>query len=273
MCRRDSNDVLVRNFLDHYQVNLLRMPGRRVQCGSVYISESGRYAAPGLLSDIVKPPITLPEPYREERLADLSGRWSGSISVDVGVGLLENFLIALGAAGLIHELKASVQRTNARAIAFRFAQVSRESLTPTGLGNALTGCRLVRPNPWVQPGNRYYAVAAVLRSRSISVQGSDQRGIGVDLGVGIATMADVDAGVEVKRASEDELVYSGRDPLAIAVELYELRWDDQQNELTFHNPKGPIPVNGLADREPPDPAVLDGEDDLLVSVEEVESAQ
>jgi hypothetical protein len=83
----------------------------------------------------------------------------------------------------------------------------------------------------------------------------------------------VDAGVEVKRASENELVYSGRDPLAIAVELYELRWDDQQNELTFHNPKGPIPVNGLADREPPDPAVLDGEDDLLVSVEEVESAQ
>ncbi|MGD0063176.1 MAG: hypothetical protein ABSB76_07035 [Streptosporangiaceae bacterium] len=271
MCRRDANDVLVRNFLDHYQVNLLSMPGRRVRCGSVYIGESGRYTAPGLLSDIVEPPITLPEPYREERLADLSGTWSGSISVDVGIGLLENFLIALGAAGLIHELKASAQRTNARAIAFRFAQVSRESLTPTTLGNALTGHRLVRSNPWVRAGNRYYAVAAVLSSRSISVQGSDQRGTGIDLGAGIATMADVHAGVEVKRASENELVYSGRDPLAIGVELYELRWDDQRNELTFHTPKGPIPVHGLADREPPDPAFL-GEDNLLVSVEEAEPA-
>ena len=165
-----------------------------------------------------------------------------------------------------------MQQTNARGIAFRFAQVSRESLTPTTLGNALVGRQLVRRHPWVQAGNRYYAVAAVLRSRSISVQGSDQSGSGVDLGVGIATMADVHAGVEVKRASKNELMYSGRDPLAIGVELYELRWDDRQNELSFHTPKGPIPVKALADREPPDPAFLGGEDNVLVSVQEAEPA-
>ena len=125
MCRRDSTDVLVRNFLDHYQVNLLSMPGGRVGCGSVYIKEGKHVTAPGSLSDIVEPAITLDEPYHEPDLADLSGTWSGSVSLNLGIGLLHNFLTALGAAGLINKLQASVQPTSVKNIAFRFAEVSR----------------------------------------------------------------------------------------------------------------------------------------------------
>src|ERR1700691_71927 len=134
MCRRDSTDVLVRNFLDHYQVNLLSMPGGRVGCGSVYIKEGKRVTAPGSLSDLVEPAITLAEPYHEPDLADLSGTWSGSVSLNLGIGLLHNFLTALGAAGLINKLKASVQPTSVKNIAFRFREVSRDSLSPISLG-------------------------------------------------------------------------------------------------------------------------------------------
>lgn len=273
MCRRDANDELLRGFLDHYQVNLLSMPGRRVQCGSVYIDESGRLTAPGLLSDIVQPKITLKKPFVERQLPDLSGTWSASISVRVGIGLLENFLTALGAAGLIHELKASVQNTNARSVAFRFAKVSRESILPTALGTALIGRHLLQSHPWVRQGNRYYVVAAVLRSKSISVQGRDKRDSAVNLGAGLATVADVHAGVEVKKASTSELVYSGRDPLAIAVELYELRRDDDGNELSFHTPKGPIKVRALTNTNVPRPVFVGDEDNVLIDVHEPASPE
>jgi hypothetical protein len=272
MCRRDANDELIRRFLDRYNVNLLSMPGRRVQCGSVYIEESGRFTAPGLLSDIVEPKITLRKPFEEPKLPDLSGTWSGSVSVKIGIGLLENFLTALGAAGLIHELKASVQNTNARNFAFRFARVSRESLVPTALGRALIGRHFLQSHPWVSQGNRYYVVAAVLRSNSISVRGLDKRDSAVDLGAGVATMADVHTGVQVTKASTSELVYSGRDPLAIGVELYELRWDEGENELAFHTPKGPIRVHGLTETNLPPPAFVGNEDNVLVDVQELASA-
>jgi hypothetical protein len=267
MCRRDSTDDLVRNFLDHYQVNLLSMPGRRVSCGSVYIKEGKGLTAPGSLSDIVKPAITLDEPYHEPYLADLSGTWSGSVSLNVGIGLLRNFLTALGAAGLIDKLQTSVQQTSVRNIAFRFREVSRDSLSPTSLGAALVGHRLAR-SPWVRDGNQYFAVAAVLRSRSISIQGRDTGDSAADLGVGVATVADVDAKVQVERESQSDVTYSGREALAIGVELYELRWDDGQQEFAFQTPKGPLPVRGLREDQPPDPVFIGDDEDAFIAPEE-----
>jgi hypothetical protein len=269
MCRRDTNDVLVRKFLDRYQVNLLSMPGRRVQCGSVYIKEGGRITAPGALKDIIKPPLTLEEPFVENSLADLSGTWSGSVSLNVGIGLLHNFLAALGAAGLIDKLQASVRQTNARNIAFRFREVSRESLSPVGLGLALVGHRFAQSNPWVKDGNQYFAVTAVLRSGSISIQGQDRQGSAADLGVGVATVADVDAKVQVERESQSEVTYSSCDALAIAVELYELRWDAEEQELVFHTPRGPLRILGITENDPPDPAFIGDQEAAFIHPEEL----
>ena len=263
MCRRDTNDILIRRFLDRYQVNLLSMPGRRVRCGSVYIKEGGRITAPGLLSEIIEPPLILADPFVENDMADLSGTWSDSVSFKIGIGLLENFLNALGAAGLIDKLQASVKGTSVRNIAFRFQQVSRESLSPAGLGAALSGHRFARSNPWVRDGNQYFAVASVLRSGSISIQGRDKGDSAADLGAGVATVADVDATVQVQRESESDVTYSGSNPLAVAVELYELSWDDGRQEFSFHTQKGPVPILGIRQGESPDPAFAAGQDAFI----------
>jgi hypothetical protein len=239
MCRRDTNDVLIRRFLDRYQVNLLSMPGRRVRCGSVYIKQGKRLTAP--------------------------------VSLKVGISLLSNFLNALGAAGLIDKLKASVQETNARNVAFRFTKVSRESLSPVGLGEALVGHHLNQSNAWVKQGNQYFAVTAVLRSRSISIQGRDDQDSAAGLGAGVATVADVDGKVQVKRESDSDVTYSGRDPLAIAVELYELRWDAGRQELVFNTPRGPLRILGLQETDPPDPVFVGDDQDAFIEAEEPES--
>jgi hypothetical protein len=271
MCRRDSNDVLVRKFLNDYQVNLLSMPGRRVQCGSVYIKQGKRITAPGLLSEIIAPKLTLESPFVEDDLADLSGTWSASVSLTVGIKLLSNFLNALGASGLIiNKLQASVKEANVRSVAFRFQKVSRESLSPAGLGTALVGHHFVPAHPWVAEGNRYLAVASVLRSASISIEGRDQQDSAVSLGAGLATVADTDATVQVDRKSESEVTYSGGDPLAIAVELYELRWDSNRQGFIFMTPAGPLPILGLREDEPPDPVFVGDDEDAFIDAEEPE---
>jgi hypothetical protein len=268
VCRRDTNDVLVRRFLDRYKLNLLALPGRRVRCGSVYVQQDGRLTAPGMLEDLIEPEVKLKKPFVENDLPDLSGRWSESISADVGIGLLESFLSALGAVGLVDELKASVKATRSRNVAFRFRKVGRESLNPLALGNALIGHRFVPSNPWVRDGNRYFAVAAVVRSASISIQGRDKGGSTVDLGVGVATVADANAAVQVEHAGASEVVYSGSMPLAIAVELYELRWNEEREELDFLTPKGPVSVLGAAEDNIPDPVFLGDNDEVLIEPEE-----
>jgi hypothetical protein len=272
MCRRDTNDQLIRKFLDRYQVNLLSVPGRRVQCGSVYIKEGKRITAPGLLSEIIAPELTLERPFVEDDLADLSGTWSDSVSLSVGVKLLSNFLNALGAGALIDKLQASVKETSARNIAFRFKKVSRESLSPAGLGTALVGHRFVTAHPWVKDGNQYFAVAAVLRSASISIQGRDKQDSAVGLGAGLATVADVDAKVRVEQGSDSEVTYHGRNPLAIAVELYELRWDTDRQELIFQTQRGPVRILGLQADEPPDPVFVGDDEDALIDAAEPEPA-
>ncbi|SNS14789.1 hypothetical protein SAMN04488107_1599 [Geodermatophilus saharensis] len=266
MCRRDTQDLLVRRFLDSYSVNLLAMPGRRVGCGSVYVKAGSRISAPGHLSDIVEPPISLPQPFHEDDLADLSGVWSDSVSMNVGLGLLDNYLAALGAAGLVDSLQASFERTGARHVAFRFNRVSRDSISPTGLGRALVDRRFTTGNPWVSAGNSYYVVGAVLRSSSMSIQARDDSGASIGLGAGFATVADANVKVAVRQEGSSEVSFTGSTPLAIAVELYELRWDAEQAEFGFRTSKGPLRLQGLDEDAPPEPVFAT--DEALIVVEE-----
>jgi hypothetical protein len=156
-----------------------------------------------------------------------------------------------------------------RNVAFRFRQVSRESLSPTALGAALAGHHLASSNLWVREGNQYFAVASVLRSGSISIQGRDKQDSAADLGVGVATVADVDAGVEVQREGKSDVTYRGSNPLAIAVELYELSWDAERKEFAFQTQKGPVHILGLRQGESPDPAFA-GDQDAFIEVAELE---
>ena len=268
MCRRDTSDELIRRFLDDYHVNLLSMPGHRVQCGSVYIKEGRRLTAPGLLSEIIQPELTLPSPFAEDDLSDLSGNWSDSVSLSVGIKLLTNFLTALGIGGILDKLQVSAKETNARNMAFRFKKVSRESLSPAGLGTALIGHQFKPGHPWVKDGNQYFAVASVLRSASISIQGRDQQNIAVGLGTGLATVADVDAKIQVNEEDDHALTYDGWQPLAIAVELYELRWDTGRQEFVFQTPRDPLRILGLQEDEPPDPVFVGDDEDVFIDAEE-----
>jgi hypothetical protein len=86
-------------------------------------------------------------------------------------------------------------------------------------------------------------------------------------------VADVDAKVQVDRESDSDVTYGGRNPLAIAVELYELRWDADRQGLVFltQQPSGPLRILGLQEDEPPDPVFAGDDEDAFIDAEEPES--
>jgi hypothetical protein len=264
VCKRDTDDPLVRRFLDDYGVNLLRVPRENASCGDLYVKNKRAVSAPGDLRGLLEPPPELPPVAAAERLADLAGTISKRVSVDVGLGILEGFLAALGAVGLLDDAKAKLERSRSAGIRFRFRHATRDSLDPIALGNAFRGTRLRTDHPLVSADSELYVVGGVVRTPSISIaledQGSTSVGAGVDALYAVGAKADV----KVEREEPGEITYRGRKPLAIGVELYSLRYEPGGGTFELAPADRPVAVRGRRSR--PEPAFVAEDDEALLEL-------
>src|SRR4051812_34524527 len=158
MCKRTTRDPLVRTFLDEYGLNLLRIPREGADCGDLYVREGGRVSAPGRLAELLEPKLELPSVQRGETLASLRGQFSDRVDLDAGLGLLQSFFAAVGAGGVVDNVKAGYKRSRGRALRFCFPQATRDSVDPFALGSALIDKRFKERHPFVRPGNEYFVV-------------------------------------------------------------------------------------------------------------------
>jgi hypothetical protein len=265
--RNTSEDPLVRHFLDEYRLNLLTVPREGVKPGDLYVEDDKGITASGKVAGFLTPTPKLPRAARGETMADVSGHVSRALSLDLGLGLLQNFLLALGAVGVMDELKAGYQREKTTALRFRFTDATRDSYDLGALGRALGGSRLDPSNALVNAGNRYYLVAGVVRTPSVTLVAEDETARRVELGAGVLKAVDAEAGVSAKRAESGEVTYAGRKRLAIGVELYELAWDEDAGRLSLGNPDGALAIRGQPTASGPAAAFIGGpEGEALVSL-------
>jgi hypothetical protein len=244
MCKRSAKDPLVLKFLEDYGVNLLRLPRTRAGCGDLYVKNGKTVSAPGDLRALLDAPVELPAVNGPEQLADLAGAISRNVSFGVGLGILEAFLAALGAPGLIDKLKAKLERTRDGGISFSFRSVTRESVDPIALGDVFAGRRFKEGHPLVGADSRFYVVGGVVRSPSISIALTDRRSHGIDVRAEVAHAVSADANVEVKQDDTGKITYQGDKQLAIGVELYELRYDATAARFEMRPAGGPLPLRG-----------------------------
>lgn len=242
--RNTTDDPLVRYFLDEYRLNLLAVPREGVKPGDLYVEDDNGITASGKVVGFLTPKPELPRATRGETMADLSGQVSRRLSLDVGLGLLQNFLLALGAAGVMDKLKAGYEHQKTTALRFRFTDATRDSFDLGALGGAIGASRLDASNALVNEGNRYYLVAGVVRTPSVSLVAEGEDGRRVELGAGVLHAIDVETGVTTKRTEEGEITYAGAKRLAIGVELYELAWDEGAGRLSLGNPDGALAIRG-----------------------------
>jgi hypothetical protein len=265
MCKRSTDDPLVRAFLDDYGINLLRVPRENACCGDLYVKTGRSVSGPGDVAELFDPAVRLPRPRRNERLADLSGKRSTKIDLKVGIGLLDAFLAAIGAAGVLSKLKASFDLHRVGSVSFAFRDATRDSVDPLKLGTALGQSRLKTDHPFVQPESEYFVTAAVVRTPSISVMLDDDRSQSVDLGADAVHAISVEAGISGEHSSSGEITFAGTTPLAIGVQLYSMRFDAQTGKLSMAAVDRAQRVGARPPK--PAPAFVAEDDEALLSID------
>jgi hypothetical protein len=237
VCPRTTDDRLVRYFLDRYGLNLLVIPRADVRVGSLYLSPDGRrVSAPIAVETFLKPRPRLPAPHRGERMADLAGTTSDAVTSRAGLGLLQGFLTALGAAGVLDRVKAEYRRKRVRALRFRVTGATRDWVDSGALGDALQGCRVRVDHPLWAERQRYYIVSSVVRSSSLVVVAHASAADVVDLDIDALAAITGSAGLDVERTGEGAVRYRGLRRLAFAVELFELVHDRAAGGLRLRAP-------------------------------------
>jgi hypothetical protein len=233
MCKRSTADPLVRKFLDTYKINLLAVPREHARCGQVYLRRDNRVSSAVDITELLDTSVELPPQQDGETLADLSGSLSNRVSLKVGLGVLQGFLAAVGAGAVLSKVSAGYEGSRTTKLQFRFARATRDSIEPGSLASALEGSSFRTTHPLVHPDNQYFITAAVVRSPSISVVAENGRARKVDVGAEVLAAVNATGAVDVESAGSGEVTFNSTVPLAIGLELYELRLDHETGTLSM----------------------------------------
>jgi hypothetical protein len=250
VCKRSTDDPLIRLFLDRYGLHLLQVPRESAVVGDFYVDDGRRVSPPGNMKYLLDPPPELPAPKEGERMADIEGVTSKGYSLEVGLGLLEGFLLAFGAGPLTLKVKTEYEAKRVQSLRFRITAPTRDSLDPFELGAALVGKKPVEDHPWWSGENRYYLATAVTRTSSISVVAEDDGSSGAEVDVEALKVAGASGGFTLERGSESEVLYKGDRPLAFGVELCELSYDPNRRSLRLKAPEDVVRVRGPSAEAP-----------------------
>jgi hypothetical protein len=268
VCKRNTEDPLVRAFLDRYGLHLLAIPREHAAVGDLYVSSKRGVAVAGRVEHLLEPPLAITATTVGERLADVAGLVSLGVSVGAGLGLLEGFLTAFGAAGLVGKARASFESKRTRSIRFRFQNATRDSTDVLAVGRSIWRHRFPDAHGVGDEHSRYYLATAVARTPSLTIRAETETGDTVKLDVEAAHIAGADTNISVTEASEGDITFAGDRPLAFGVELHELVFDEKMQALKLKDPPPPMRVRGNgADERSVRPAFIGGEDgDVLLQL-------
>ncbi|MDP9226986.1 MAG: hypothetical protein M3P18_24710, partial [Actinomycetota bacterium] len=243
MCKRTTPDPLLRLFLDRYGLHLLAVPRAGASVGDVFVSDGRRTSPVGNIRHLVRPGLEL-APHRGEPMADIAGRSTREVGLEAGLGVLEAFLTAIGAAGIVDAVNARYSHGSARSLAFSFEDPVRDHVDVLEVGAALLDRQLVAESVFGPGDHRYYVTTAVARSRALSVQGRADNRSAMEIGAEVVKVAEADAAVEVRLGQDGKVTYAGKDWLAFGVELFEVLPDSEAGILRLAMPGGPVSVRG-----------------------------
>jgi hypothetical protein len=200
-------------------------------------------------------------------MSDVAGQMSREVDVEAGFGVLEAFLAAIGASGIIQTIRAGYQRASVRTLCFAFEHPVRDHVDILELGAELDS-RKFRPGRAIDPERfRFYVTASTARSRSLSVQARTETQNSVDVSGEIAHVVDLNAKIQVKGMADGTVSYIGDLPLTFGVELYELSHDRDAQALRLAMPDEPVAVRG-PDGAPPRAIIGDPAGDVLLPIDD-----
>jgi hypothetical protein len=242
MCKRNTDDPLLRIFLDQYGLHLLSVPREGAAVGDLYVRDGKRVTPSGSIKHFLDAKFKLPPVHSGESMAEVLGKISRSVDAKIGFNLLEGFLGALGAGAIINKVRAGFEAKNTQSLKFRFTEAARDSLDATHLGKNLINRKIAENHALFDEEYTYYVVTAVARSSSISVIGETEAEKSVTGALEAMHLGGVDAGVSVKTSGEGEVTFAGNKKLAFGVQLFELKYDAKREALRLKLPPDAVRV-------------------------------
>ncbi|MBC8077530.1 MAG: hypothetical protein H7Y32_15760 [Chloroflexales bacterium] len=265
-----DGDPLVSMLHNTLGANIVRVPDVRVRPLSVLLHTNGRTILRGALGPLLAGDTPLALPETRAPVADIAGRRSRRVAIDLGLHLLRGMLRGLGLPLPTGGLTA--QLAGVTAMTFALPAVERSAIDLGLLGAALAGRRINARNPAAAPFFDDHAptlllVDSVLTASAISVEleGGRSSKLAVDVGGLQQLLGGVEGTVRLADAPGYGLHFAGQHPATFAFTCVQLRYD-AEGRITALPPDLAVRTLGAHESQAPVHALL-GAGPGLLSIE------
>ena len=215
------NDDIVSTLRSLFGANVVRVPEERIRPLVVLAHRGDKTTVRGELAPLlVGGALGLgPDDFGSSRVADLSGRRSRKVDVELGLNILDGFLRGLGVPS------AAVEGVFARdsEVSFTFANVNRTFLDTGVLGQRLRGRHVDRHNSaaaiyFGDSPHDLLVIDSVITSRNFTITVERSSGAKAKLDVSAVQkfVGEATAGVKVSSATGYDLTFEGPEQLSFA---------------------------------------------------------
>jgi hypothetical protein len=122
--KRNTDDPLMKIFLEKYKLHLLPVPLKDTLIGDVCVYDGKEVVARSSITDFLEKPFEKP-PIITGSMPDVSGKISKAVSFDIGIGLLESFLNVFGIGTMIQKIHANFQNKHVQSLKFSFSEIKK----------------------------------------------------------------------------------------------------------------------------------------------------
>lgn len=209
--------------------NMVKLPRAGIEPLDVLGRDGKALNHLGSLSEVWSSAEPAPVAGAPQPAASVEGSRTSSLDINIGLKLLSSALAGLGSAIGLPSLALGFKR--AKRIQFEFNNVVSCAVTPFGLGRYLATGTLQTSNPIV---SRYFddgetdefILVEVLKSNTISVTTTDERGASVDADIS-ALQGTLSSQVSAKLngSSASSLIFTGTTQATFAFKAYEAIWE------------------------------------------------
>ncbi len=246
-----DGDPLVKTLTDVFGANIVRVPEQRVRPMTVLSSHGGKSSFRGALAPLLVGVSSLDIAIASSRMADVSGKRSRSVSLDLGLNILDGFLKGLG----IPSAGISAKLSGASEVSFTFKNVVRDFVDIGSLGRALTGLKVDRENPaaaifFQNQGYTFLVIDSVITSSdfSIAVTRKQNSSFALDVPAIQQIVSEAKVNVQVTTTTGYDLTFQGDKHLSFAFSCVRLYLSDI-GEITALPPEDEVPALRTAFRK------------------------
>lgn len=215
------------SFLNDKGYNVVRLPRGGIEPLDLLGRDDGAMEWLGHLETLWQSPLPLPKTLAPQPAADIEGKRTDSLGLDVGLSLLKGVLSIFNAgAGL------DAAYSQASSLEFTYTNVTAHRVAALDIGAYLARGTTDRDNPVIR---RYFlgdkaegfVLTEVLKSDQLKVTARSDRGESLKVDVDqISATLGAHAGVKVSQSTENAVVYAGNTPVTFAFRLLRIAFAD-----------------------------------------------